>query len=124
MKILIDMNLPLEWVTTLQNAGFEASHWSTVGDARATDRTIMNWAVTNGYIVFTHDLDFGTLLAISQADAPSVIQVRVQDVLPANIGNLVVNALNQFKTELESGALITIDVARTRAKILPIQKQA
>ncbi|HLP88275.1 MAG TPA: DUF5615 family PIN-like protein [Nostocaceae cyanobacterium] len=120
MKILIDMNLPLEWVTTLQNAGFEAAHWSTLGDVCATDRTIMNWAVTNGYIVFTHDLDFGTLLAISQADAPSVIQVRIQDVLPASIGNLVVNALKQFKTELESGALITIDVARTRAKILPI----
>lgn len=38
----------------------------------------MAWALTNDYIVFTHDLDFGTLLAITQADAPSVIQVRSQ----------------------------------------------
>ena len=36
----------------------------------------MKWAVTHGYIVFTNDLDFGTLLAITQANAPSVIQVQ------------------------------------------------
>ncbi len=28
----------------------------------------MAWAVSNGYMVFTHDLDFGSLLAISEAD--------------------------------------------------------
>jgi predicted nuclease of predicted toxin-antitoxin system len=29
----------------------------------------MNWALTNGYIVFTHDLDFGAILAATQANA-------------------------------------------------------
>ena len=31
MKILVDMNLSLEWIPVLEEAGFEAIHWSTIG---------------------------------------------------------------------------------------------
>ncbi|MEH2329461.1 DUF5615 family PIN-like protein [Nostoc sp.] len=82
----------------------------------------MEWARTNSYIVFTHDLDFGTLLAATGADTPSVIQVRAQDILPNSIENLVISALNQFECLLESGALVTIDQAQSRVRILPIRK--
>lgn len=58
--------------------GFWSFLRSNIGDPRATDRVIMNWASTNGYVVFTNDLDFGILLAATQAEAPSVIQVRTQ----------------------------------------------
>ncbi|WP_256871791.1 DUF5615 family PIN-like protein [Nostoc sp. TCL26-01] len=50
MKILIDMNLSLEWVLTFTQAGIEAVHWSTIGDPGATDNVIMTWAVNNNYI--------------------------------------------------------------------------
>ncbi|MEH2012300.1 DUF5615 family PIN-like protein [Nostoc sp.] len=76
--MLLDMNLSPDWVLVLESAGFEAVHWSTIGSPSATDKVIMAWALTNDCIVFTHDLDFGTLLAMTQADAPSVIQVRSQ----------------------------------------------
>lgn len=123
MKILIDMNLTPNWLNVLESSGFEAVHWSTVGDPAAKDSTIMKWAVQNGYIVFTNDLDFGTLLATTQANAPSVIQVRSQDVLPSSIKDLVINSLHQFHTELEEGALITIDETRSKARILPIKRR-
>lgn len=42
----------------------------------------MAWARANDYIVFTHDLDFGAMLALTNAESPSVIQVRTQDVTP------------------------------------------
>ncbi len=124
MKIVIDMNLSPEWISVLEAAGYEAVHWSTVGNPKATDTTIMAWAVSNGYIVFTHDLDFGTLLAISEADTPSVIQVRTQDVLPSKLGNLVLNALRQFQSELETGALVTVNEAKAKARILPIKRDS
>ena len=73
MKIVIDMNIPPTWVAIFKSAGYEAVHWSTIGDIKAKDSFIMTWAVDNGYVVFTHDLDFGTLLAISEANTPSVI---------------------------------------------------
>ncbi len=91
-----------------------------MGDPAAIDQIIMNWANTNGYIVFTHDLDFGILLATTQATAPSVIQVRTQDILPTTLENIVIQVLRQFESELDRGALITIDPARSRVKILPI----
>lgn len=120
MKLLVDMNLSPEWVAVIRQAGWEAVHWSSVGNLRAADSEIMAWAKQNGHVVFTHDLDFGTLLALTQADGPSVIQVRTQDVTPAAIGKLVLGALRQFELELEKGALIVLDESRARARVLPL----
>ncbi|MGB9880091.1 MAG: DUF5615 family PIN-like protein [Anaerolineae bacterium] len=69
----------------------------------------MQWARTNGYVVFTHDLDFGTLLANTRAQGPSVIQVRTQDVMPHSLGNRLVRLLQQYESILEKGALVIVD---------------
>ncbi|MBI3609981.1 MAG: DUF5615 family PIN-like protein [Nitrospirae bacterium] len=122
MKLLIDMNLSPQWIPVFERWGWQAVHWSSVGDARATDRVIMDWARANGYIVFTHDLDFGGLLAVTQAKGPSVIQVRAQDVMPRHLEEIVIKALKQYKAQLESGALITVDESTSRARILPITR--
>src|SRR5438874_1497513 len=90
VKILVDMNVSPDWVPLLERHGWPAIHWSQVGDPRATDRTMMDWAADHGYVVFTHDLDFGTILALTHAAGPSVLQVRGQDVLPDHLGSAVV----------------------------------
>jgi len=66
LSIVVDMNLSVEWVPLLEEAGHVAVHWSTVGDPRADDVTIMAWASAHGHAVFTHDLDFGTALALTR----------------------------------------------------------
>lgn len=119
MKILIDMNLSPLWVNTFAKHNIEAIHWSDVGDPSATDRVIMEWASENGYIVFTHDLDFGALLAATQASSPSVIQVRTQDVLPDQLEETIINVINQCQATLEAGALVTVDETRSRIRVLP-----
>ena len=121
MKILIDMNLPPRWAKVFAAESWEALHWSEVGAPTASDREIMAWARNNNYIVFTHDLDFSALLATTQGEGPSVIQVRTQNVLPEAIGTLVINAMKQFQHQLEKGALITIDPHRARSRILPFK---
>ena len=120
IKILLDMNLSPEWVALLQNAGWSAVHWSTVGDPRAADRVIMDWAEINGYFVFTHDLDFGTLLALTHKAGPSVLQVRGQDILPVHMGDLVIAAIRQHEHELARGALVVVEESKNRVRILPI----
>jgi predicted nuclease of predicted toxin-antitoxin system len=79
----------------------------------------MEWASERGYIVFTHDLDFGALLAATHSEGPSVIQVRTRDVMPQALGSRLVQILRKYKSVLESGAFITIDEIRARVKILP-----
>jgi predicted nuclease of predicted toxin-antitoxin system len=119
MKILVDMNLSPDWVRVLKRAGWEAVHWSTVGDMRAPDEEIMTWARENGYVVFTHDLDFGVALALTRAESPSVIQVRTQDVLPEILGNKFIKVVREHESVLEKGALLTIDEEKSRIRILP-----
>lgn len=122
MKLLLDMNLSPLWIEFFEHNGLVAVHWSTSGSPRATDREIMEWARANTYVVFTHDLDFGTIPAVTRADNPSVLQIRTQDVLPAHLGQLVLAALEQFRQLLETGALVTVDESTSRARILPINR--
>ncbi len=114
------MNLPPAWAAVLSAEGWDTIHWSAVGDPGALDHEIMEWARAHGYVVFTHDLDFGTLLVTGQAQGPSVIQVRTQNVMPERLGVLVVASLRRHERLLESGALIVVDEARARVRILPL----
>lgn len=50
MKILIDMNLSPQWIEELEDHGGQAVHWLTVGDPRASDSIIMDWACKNGFV--------------------------------------------------------------------------
>lgn len=122
MKVLLDMNISPLWVEFFAQHGITAIHWSMIGDPRATDQTILEWARTNNYIIFTHDLDFGTILAVTQVASPSVFQVRTQNILPEILGTTVLAALQQFRQLLEEGALITVDEGTARARILPLRR--
>jgi len=119
MKILVDMNLAPEWVGFLAAHGFEAVHWSKVGNPRAPDSEVMAWARQQGYIVFTHDLGLAAIVATTNADGPSVVQMRTQDVLPSAAGDDILRVLNNHSRALEQGAIVTVDEIKSRVRILP-----
>jgi predicted nuclease of predicted toxin-antitoxin system len=120
VKIVIDMNLTPMWVEYLASAAVEAVHWSDLGHPKAKDHLIMTYAREHGFIVFTHDLDFGNILAVTHALGPSVIQVRTQDPVPEVMGELVVSAIQTYRSLLERGALVTVEPDKSRARVLPI----
>ena len=122
MKLLIDMNLSPAWVSVFQEAGIEAVHWSQVGNTNASDDEIMKWAKANGYVILTHDLDFGSILAATNADFPSVIQFRTQNINPSYAKKFVLSMLSKFANHLEKGSLITVDENKSRVRILPLNK--
>jgi predicted nuclease of predicted toxin-antitoxin system len=123
MRLLIDMNLSPRWVGLLTGAGIEAAHWSTLGANNAPDSEIMAYAAAQGYVVLTHDLDFGSILAATHGEKPSVVQIRAADVSPDVIGRQVIIALGQMAADLEEGALLTVDPNRTRLRVLPLQRR-
>ena len=86
MKLLVDMNLSPRWIELLKSSGVEAVHWSVIGKANAPDTEIMAYAMTNDWIVLTHDLDFSAILAVTQGEKPSVVQIRADDISPNKIG--------------------------------------
>lgn len=120
MKLLVDMNLSPTWVTSLEAGGFEAIHWSKVGQPDAPDSQLFAWARQHEYIIFTHDLDFGAMLALTGVGLPSVFQIRTQDVSPAVLAHRAVVLLRRFEVELKVGALIVADELRERVRLLPL----
>ncbi|HET9956664.1 MAG TPA: DUF5615 family PIN-like protein [Polyangiaceae bacterium] len=124
MKLLLDMNLSPEWTRFLEQEGFEAVHWASVGSPTASDAEIMEWAREREYVVFTHDMDFSALIAVTGAAGPSVLQVRTQDVLPAAIGRDVVRVLTMRTRAFEAGAIVTIDKLKSRVRVLPIGRSS
>ncbi len=119
LQIVVDMNLSPGWVQLLNEAGITAVHWSTVGNPQALDVEIMKWAADNKHAVFTLDLDFGAILALTHENGPSVVQVRADDVLPGPDSEPIVAAIKRHESELLAGALVVIEPERSRVRILP-----
>jgi predicted nuclease of predicted toxin-antitoxin system len=123
MKLLIDMNLSPRWVNFLNDQGIASTHWSTVGAINAPDQMSMSYAREHNYVVITLDLDFSVILSATQGEKPSVVQLRADNSSPDNIDSRVIAALKQMSTELNLGALTTIDANRTRLRVLPLQQR-
>ena len=115
------MNLSPAFIELFDEKGIDAHHWLEFGDPRTSDADILDFAKKNNFIILTHDLDFGSILAAGKSNAPSVLQLRTQNILPAKVIQLLLKALEDFASELNRGALITIDKNNARARILPIE---
>jgi predicted nuclease of predicted toxin-antitoxin system len=123
MKLVVDMNLSPDWTPVLVRAGHVAAHWSSIGAPTAKDREILMWARERQHVVFTHDLDFGAILAATEADSPSVIQVRTQDPTPEHCRHIVVDTLSRHADALAAGALVSVDENRARVHLLPLRSR-
>ena len=123
MKILVDMNLSPHWVARLQSAGHDCEHWSRIGAFNATDAEIMAYALAGDYVVLTHDLDFGAILAATAGTKPSVVQIRAENVDPDVIGDRVAVALAATAANLSAGALVTVEPHRDRVTLLPLAQR-
>jgi predicted nuclease of predicted toxin-antitoxin system len=121
VKLLIDMNLSPLWVGFLGAVGIEATHWASVGEPNALDTDIMAYAAAGDYVVLTHDLDFGAILAATNGAKPSVVQFRAGDLSPDTIGRHLIDALRRMEAELQRGALLTIEPRRARMRLLPLR---
>ena len=75
----------------------------------------------HGFVVITNDLDFSAILAASARATSSVVQIRTQDLLSDDVVGTVVHALEAHRDHIERGALLSIDKAATRARLLPLR---
>jgi predicted nuclease of predicted toxin-antitoxin system len=78
MKLLLDQGLPRTAASLLRSHGIDAVHTGEIGLATADDPTLLRLARQQDRIVVTLDADFHALLALSGADKPSVIRLRIE----------------------------------------------
>lgn len=120
MKALIDMNLPPALAEILTENGIEAVHWVNVGAPDAKDAEIMEYAHDNDYVVVSCDLDFSAILSVTHGTKPSIVQLRTHGLQIEKMAKIIAIALQHHRVEMDSGAIMTIDIRRARVRLLPL----
>ncbi len=68
----------------------------------------------------TSDLGFAAILAATQDSRPSVVLVRGDVLGPDAVGEAVLAGVRQARDDLGSGAVLSVDVTRSRLRVLPL----
>jgi predicted nuclease of predicted toxin-antitoxin system len=76
MRLLLDANLSPRLLGPLRAAGHDVAHVAELGLLTASDRTILDQAKAEGFVVVTVDSDSPMMLAMSGASMPSVVLLR------------------------------------------------
>jgi predicted nuclease of predicted toxin-antitoxin system len=122
MRFLVDQNLSRKVAAELKAAGHDVVHASEVGLSTASDHAIAELAVAETRVVLSADTDFGTLLAMSGAERPSVLLVRLRAPRPAEaLAAVIVANLDDVSGDLEAGAIVVLEDERVRIRRLPLR---
>ena len=124
MKFLVDNPLSPRVATERRAAGHDAVHVLDYQLHAAMDEEIFERAARESRVVVSIDTDFGTLLALRQATAPSVILFRGASPMRADqqVG-LILTALPAIESALQRGAIVVLERHRLRLRELPITRQ-
>jgi predicted nuclease of predicted toxin-antitoxin system len=122
VKFLLNMNIPPALGPMLAAQGHPCRHARDVGLARASDSAILAEARANAECVITHDLDYGQLLAFSGDSAPSVITFRLRRVDTPLMFKRLIAEWRDIEQAVVAGAVVTIEEAARRSRLLPIAK--
>jgi predicted nuclease of predicted toxin-antitoxin system len=121
MRLLLDQGLPSLTAELLRGRGLDAVHVSEIGWARAEDTKIIELAQTDDRIIITHDSDYHALIALTAANSPSVIWIRVVNLRASEYVEIITSILNEYQEMLTNGILITIRSDRKiKVRLLPI----
>ena len=120
MKFLGDMSISPQSIAFLRDQHIEAVHLYELGLARLPDLEIVQKAQEEGYVILTHDLDFGELLALSGNNTPSIVIFRLRNMRPHNVNRYLQILVTEHQSALDEGVVVTVEEARIRVRRLPI----
>jgi predicted nuclease of predicted toxin-antitoxin system len=104
----------------LRNAGLAAVHTGEIGLAEAADVDIIGQAVLEDQTVITLDADFHAILALTKAQKPSIIRIRIEGLRADDFSSLVQYVLEQCEEDLKSGAMVSVTQNQIRVRRLPL----
>lgn len=87
----------------------------------AGDVAVLGRAVAERRTLVTTDTDFGTLLALSGASHPSIIQFRRETHRPEQQLEFLSTETDQLEEPCRKGCVVTVTDGRLRIRSLPIQ---
>ena len=87
----------------------------------AADTEVLAEADRRRWTVVTLDADYHKLLALSRADRPSAILLRIDGLRAGPLAEVLARVFEQAGQELELGAVATVTPARIRVRRLPLR---
>ncbi len=122
MRFLADMGISPRSVAFLRSLGHDAIHLHDEGLDRLSDAGILSKALSEKRVLLTHDLDFGELMAASQAHLPSVITFRLRNMAADHVNRYLAIIIASYQERLDTGAVISVTEKQIRVRSLPIGK--
>lgn len=121
MKFLLDVGISPRLGMLLEEAGHTFRFVPDYYSNRLSDVEILEVARQHQEVLIAHDLDFGTQLAFSGYESPSVIIFRIHHINPELFFDLLMSCWAAIESPLTTGALILIEQSNVRVRNLPIR---
>lgn len=122
IRLLLDQGLPRSAAEILRRHGWEVVHTFEAGLSRATDVELLEVARREKRTIITLDADFHALLAVTNADSPSVIRIRQEGLRGDRLAELLVRIWPKITRQIDHGALVTVTDSAIRIRSLPVDR--
>jgi len=116
VKFLADMGVSPLTVEFLRKLGHDAIRLPEVGLERRSDAEVIAYAVAQGRVVVTFDLDYPALLALNPSSRASAIVFRTTRADPEWINRRLEETLTFLAEALENGAIVAVEDDRYRVR--------
>ncbi|AFY61190.1 DUF5615 family PIN-like protein [Synechococcus sp. PCC 6312] len=120
--LLADVHISPLTVAALNREGYNTVRTTDFLPASAADVEILELARVKGRVILTQDLDFSMLVALSNAQQPSLITLRLSSAKPNLVTQKLLEMLPSIEKELTDGVAVTITDDSVRIRQLPIRR--
>jgi len=118
--ILLDQGLPRSAGSALRDEGWDVLHTGDIGLRRSTDAQILDYARGEERVIITLDSDFHTILALTNASAPSVIRIRLEGLKGPDLAFLIKKIWPKIKPQVKKGAMVSVTGSGIRIRNIPV----
>jgi predicted nuclease of predicted toxin-antitoxin system len=120
IRILLDQGLPRSTAYHLQDDKWEILHVGDIGLSKAKDTELIEYAREDRRVIITLDSDFHAFLAVTNANSPSVVRIRIEGLKGPDVAMLIRQIWPKIKIFVWQGAMVTVTEKSIRIHELPV----